>query len=80
MRSFVDRLEIGDVVKAQVAEVLDAKELIISLNGDLARAANETHRQLKKGDTVKLRVASTNPLALRVVEDERRHGRLDIVT
>ncbi len=80
MKFFVDRLQVGDVVNAKVAEVLGAGELIISLNGDLARAANETKRQLQKGDLVKLRVATTNPLSLRVVEDERRHGRLDIVT
>lgn len=80
MKFFVDRLQIGDVVQAQVAEVLDAHQIIISLNGDLARAQNETRRTLKAGDTVKLRVAATSPLAFRVVEDERRYGRLDIIT
>jgi|GEM_PF-2828451 len=80
MKFFVDRLQIGDVVHAQVAEVLDNGQLIISLHGDLARAQNETRRKLTTGDTVKLRVSSTHPLALRVVEDERRLGRLDIVT
>ena len=80
MKFYFDKLEIGDVVRAQVAEVLDAGQVIISLHGDLARAANETRRVLKEGDSVKLRVSATNPLAFRVVEDERRHGRLDIVT
>jgi hypothetical protein len=80
MKFFVDRLQVGDVVQAHVTEVLDAGQLIISLNGDLTRALNETHRRLEVGDSVKLRVASTKPLALRVVEDERRLGRLDIVT
>ena len=80
MKFFVDRLEVGDVVQAKVAEVLDGNGLIISMSGDLARAANETNRRLRVGDIVKLRVASTNPLALRVVEDERKHGRLDIIT
>lgn len=80
MKFFADRLQVGDIVRARVAEVLDANHVIISLNGDLTRAANETRRILKTGDTVKLRVASTNPLALRVVADERRNGHLDIVT
>lgn len=80
MKVFVDRLEIGDVVKAQVAEVLDASQVIITLGGDLARAQNETPRALKVGDIVTLRVSSTRPLQFRVVADERRLGRLDIVT
>ena len=80
MKFFVDRLEVGDVVKAQVAEVLDDTQVIINLNGDLARAQNETSRRLKVGDQVSLRVSATRPLQFRVVADERRFGRLDIVT
>ena len=80
MKFFVDRLEIGDVVQAQIAEVLDSSQIIISLNGDLARAQNETQRTLHVGDTVKLRVSSRSPLQFRVVADERKYGRLDIVT
>ena len=80
MKFFAERLEVGDVIRARVAEVFENHQLIISLNGDLARAVNETSRRLEAGDTVKLRVASTKPLALRVVDDERKNGRLDIVT
>ena len=80
MKFFVDRLEIGDVVEAQVAEVLDSSQIIISLYGDLARAQNETQRTLQVGDSVKLRVRAKNPLQFRVIADERKFGRLDIVT
>ncbi len=80
MKFFVDRLEIGDVVQAQVAEVLDSSQIVISLHGDLARAQNETQRTLLVGDVVRLRVSATSPLQFRVVADERKFGRLDIVT
>jgi hypothetical protein len=80
VKFFVDRLQVGDIVRAQVTDVLDEHQIIISLEGDLARAWNETRRALKKGDTVALRVSATAPLSFRVVENERRLGRLDIVT
>ena len=80
MKFFADRLQIGDVVQAEVAEVLDSAQIIISLYGDLARAQNETQRVLRVGDTVRLRVSATSPLQFRVVADERKFGRLDIVT
>lgn len=80
MKFFFDRLELGDVVQAQVTEVLDSTQVIISLHGDLTRALNETKRTLQVGEVVELRVSSTRPLQFRVVENERRLGRLDIVT
>ncbi len=80
MKFFVDRLMVGDVVEAQVTEILDSSQLIISLHGDLARAHNETRRLLVVGEIVKLRVSATSPLRFRVVENERHFGRLDIVT
>lgn len=80
MKLFMSTLEVGDLVKAQVTDVLDANQVIISLQGDLARAQNETSRKLKVGDVVSLRVSAVRPISFRVVEDERRRGRLDIVT
>lgn len=80
MKFFFDRLNVGDVVEATVAEVLSDSQVIISLQGDLARAQNETSRILKLGDTVKLRVSGVNPIQFRVVTNERKFGRLDVVT
>ena len=80
MKFYLDQLDVGDVVKAQVTEVLDDTQVIISLQGDLIRAENETGRRLRTGEVVTMRVASTTPLLLRITESERRQGRLDIVT
>ena len=80
MKFFFNRLNVGDIVEASVTEVLGDSQLLISLQGDLARAQNETSRVLKVGDKVKLRVAGVNPVQFRVVADERKFGRLDVVT
>ncbi len=80
MKFFFNRLNVGDIVEASVTEVLGDSQLLISLQGDLARAQNETSRVLKVGDRVKLRVAGVNPVQFRVVADERKFGRLDVVT
>lgn len=80
MKFFFNRLNVGDVVEASVSEVLDDSQVIISLQGDLARAQNETPRVLKVGDSVRLRVSAVNPIQFRVVADERKFGRLDVVT
>jgi D-serine deaminase-like pyridoxal phosphate-dependent protein len=80
MKFVVHQLQVGDVIQAQITEVLDSSQVIISLKGDLARAVNETNRSLKVGDIVRLRVSHAEPLQFRVVENERRFGRLDIVT
>lgn len=80
MKFFFNRLQVGDTVEASITEVLGDSQVIISLRGDLARAQNETSRVLKVGDTVKLRVSAVNPVQFRVIGDERKFGRLDVVT
>ena len=79
MKFFFNRLNVGDVIEASVAEVLDESQVIISVQGDLARAQNETSRKLKAGEVVKLRVSGVNPVQFRVVTDERKYGRFDVV-
>jgi hypothetical protein len=74
-------LKIGDQILAQVHEVLDAREIIFSFDGDLLRVVNDTGRAFKAGEEAVLYVSGINPLQFRFTEktkSARRFGRFDV--
>ena len=82
MSASLRAFRIGEVVDGRVEDVLDAAELIIALDGQLLRVQNETRKPFAKGQTVKLIVSATAPLAFRlyVHKSGRQDGHLDVVT
>ncbi len=67
-KSQLRSLRSGDVVTAQVEEVLSADAFIASFAGDLLRLKNETQRNLRAFETIKLIVTSVDPLAFQLAK------------
>ena len=66
MKFTIPKLKVGDVVNADVVEVLGSDTLIVSFNGDLVRVANESPRHFEKGHRIPLQVATTRPLSFKL--------------
>lgn len=82
MSGYLREFRTGELVDGRIEEVLDGGELIIALDGKLLRVQNETRQALQVGQTVKLVVSATAPLAFRlfVRKSGRRDGHLDVLT
>lgn len=82
MPGSLHQFRIGELVDGRIEEVLDRHDLIIAVDGQLLRVHNETRQKLMAGQTVKLVVSATAPLAFRlhIRKTGRRDGHLDVVT
>jgi len=75
MKFTVHKLRVGDLIRAQIVEVIgDGDELIVSFQGDLIRVQNKSLCQLKAGEKILVRVTQTAPLFFQLVgeTDEKR--------
>lgn len=64
------KLKVGDGIAGVVVEVLPAGDLIVSIDGDLLRVANETREPLQPGDHVPLSVVAVQPLRFVLLADK----------
>ena len=81
MKFIIRDLKLGDSVNGRVVELLPGGELLISLQGDLLRVANESRRSFKVDDPVTLLVKAILPLKFQLVDEryeQRRKGHLDL--
>lgn len=63
---FARRLQKGQILHAQVEEVVSATETICSFHGDLLRITNRSGEAFKKGQPIKLQVLSLHPLQFQI--------------
>lgn len=75
MKFVLGRLKVGEVVGAEVVEVVSPGQLIVSFAGDLIRVANQSFIDLKPGQRVTLRVQTLRPLSFQLM---RRRPGLDV--
>jgi c-di-AMP phosphodiesterase-like protein len=76
MKMTVHKLRVGDLIRAQIIEVIGAgDELIVSFQGDLIRVQNKSLSTLRGGDKILVRVTQTAPLFFQLVsEDDEKRG------
>ncbi len=82
MKFTVHKLRVGDMVRAQIVEVLRAgrgestagEELIVSFQGDLVRVQNKSQMIFQAGDKILVKVTQITPLLFQLVgsEDKQR--------
>jgi membrane protein implicated in regulation of membrane protease activity len=77
MKFVLRDLKTGDRLRGKVAEILAGDEVLISFDGDLIRARNETARPLVTGQSVVVTVTAVAPLRFQLL-GSRRTGRLDV--
>lgn len=63
---FARTLKKGQILLAEVEEVLSSTETICAFHGDLLRISNHSGMAFKKGQPIKLQVVSLNPLTFQV--------------
>ncbi len=66
MKFHVPNLKLGEAVRVQVVDTLPGNELVITLDGDLIRVANESDREIYPGEMIELIVTALKPLQFRV--------------
>lgn len=66
MQFTLNKIKQGDVLRAEVVELITDKELIVSFYGDLIRVANHSRQKLMIGQEVYLRVLSVNPFSFQL--------------
>ena len=74
MRYTFDQLKLGDVVEAEVVDVVSPNELIVSFHGDLMRVSNKSRQILRIHQQVQLRVVSVQPLSFQLLEANKNRG------
>lgn len=67
---------VGQQIQAQVIELLDEGDAIVSFRGHLVRVQNRTERLFKMGELLDLRVTKVSPLAFQLM-DKPRAGSID---
>ena len=67
MKFVVQSLHFGDVVEAEVSEILTDNEIIMSFQGDLLRVQNHSRKTLVRGQKLFCRVTSIEPLRFEMV-------------
>ena len=79
MRSYLNNLSVGLMVKAEVVELQSLTEVIVSFNGDLLKVQNKTRRSFKLGDCVDLIITSLKPFGFKLAtRGSQKHLKLDI--
>lgn len=83
MKFTVHKLRVGDLVRAQIIEVLrpgrgesgSGEELIVSFQGDLIRVQNKSQSAFVSGDKILVRVTQVSPLLFQLVgADDAKRG------
>ncbi len=69
-KNFVRSLEKGQILSAQVVEVLSSREVICSFYGNLLRIANHATQSLQVDQIVQLQVKSTDPLEFQIFHNQ----------
>ena len=64
----IQSLHFGDVIEAEVSELLTENEVIMSFQGDLLRVQNHSRSTLKVGEKLNCRVTSIDPLRFEMVQ------------
>jgi uncharacterized Fe-S cluster-containing radical SAM superfamily protein len=59
--------QIHDIFTVKVIERVDHESWIVSMSGTLIQIKNKTHRDLKEGAQVRVRVKSLDPVQLEFV-------------
>ena len=79
MKFVVDQLHFGDIIEAEVTELLDENDVIMSFQGDLLRVQNHSQRPLALGQKLKCRVKSTKPLRFEIANQHIASFKMDLV-
>ncbi len=79
MKFVVDQLHFGDIIEAEVTELLDENDVIMSFQGDLLRVQNHSQRSLALGQKLKCRVKSTKPLRFEIASHQIASFKMDLV-
>ena len=69
MKFTLHKLKIGDLLRAQVVEMVNPAEYIVSFYGDLIRVRNESQKTLAVNERVLVRVIAIKPLAFQMVTE-----------
>jgi hypothetical protein len=70
MKFTIHKLRVGDLVRAHIVECVGPDVLIVSFQGDLVRVNNKSHRGLRAGDKILVRVTQISPLLFQLVENQ----------
>ena len=79
MKFVIPDLRSGDIIEAEVTEILSDIEVIMSFKGDLLRIQNHSRNLLKLGQKVQCRVSSAHPLQFEIVQNYRPSFKMDRV-
>lgn len=66
MKFLLPDLKLGESVEARVVELLDNRELLLNVGGDLVRVGNESGHPVRSGQKIELIVTALRPLQFRV--------------
>ena len=70
MKFVIGALRKGDIVEAEVVEIISATAVIVNFSGDLVRIVNETGRALRVGEKYEVRVTGVHPLRFQLPASE----------
>jgi hypothetical protein len=70
-KSFLNSLKKDQILNATVEEVTSPLEALVNFHGELLLISNNTGKELKKGDSIKLQVLSTIPLRFNVFNPQK---------
>ncbi len=66
MKFVIQNLHFGDIIEAEVTELLSENELIMSFQGDLLRVQNQSLKFLEVGQKINCRVSELSPLRFEI--------------
>jgi len=78
MKFVVGNLRKGDVIEAEVVEIVSPTAVIVNFQGDLIRIVNQTGRILAVGERHAVRVVGTQPLSFQLVGSEWKARKIDV--
>ena len=61
MGQYLEKLSIGEMVKAEVVELQSSTEVVVNFYGDLLRIQNKTGRPFKLGQQIDLIIVNVKP-------------------
>ncbi len=70
MKFTVERLQFGEIIEAQVTEILSESEVIMSFKGDLLQVQNHSHKVFALGQKLYCRVTALNPLRFEIAQTQ----------
>lgn len=79
MKFVINQLQFGDVIEAEVTEILSDEDIIMSFRGDLLRVQNHSQINLKLGQKLNCRVRSVQPLRFEIAGECKPSFKMDLV-